>query len=56
LRNISLPILAHRIIDYFFSPFHANIDVDIGIGEALGVNKSLKEKRESQRLNISHFD
>ena len=52
LRNVFAPVLARDVIDHFAAPVHAEIDVDIGQGHALRVEKTLEEKSVLQRIDI----
>ncbi len=37
-------------------PVHADVDVDIGIGDPLGIDEALKEEMEPQRLDVGDSD
>ena len=53
LRNIIFAIFLQRIVDHLAPAVHADIDVDIGIGDPFGIDKPLKEQDGSASGSIS---
>ena len=52
LRDLVSAVLAGDVVDHFSAPVHAEINVDIGHGYALGIQEPLEEQRILERIDI----
>ena len=52
LRHVLAAVLVGDVIDHFAAPVHAEVDVDIGHGDALGIQKALEEQIVLQRIDV----
>ncbi len=52
LRDIFATILLRHVFDQLAAPPHAEVDVDIGHGDALGVQETLEEQVVLQRVDV----
>ena len=52
LRDLLPPVLFGDVLDHFAAPARAEIDVDIGHADALGIQEALKQQPVSQRIDI----
>src|SRR4051812_19250387 len=55
LRNLLAPVLSRDVIDDFAAAVHAEVDVDIGKRNALGIQEAFKQKFVLQRINIGNL-
>ena len=53
LRNVFAPVLLRHIFDQLATSPHAEVDVDVGHGNALGVQEALEEQVVLQRIDVS---
>ena len=54
LRNVVVAVLAAHVIDDLTAAFHAEVYIEIGVGNALGVKEALEEEVEAQRLDLGY--
>ncbi len=52
LRDALLAVRLAHVLDHFAAPPHAEIDVDIGHGNALGIQEALKQQVVLQRIDV----
>ncbi len=52
LRNRALAVLLAHVVDYFAAPVHAEVHVDIGRADALGIEEALEEQLELDRIDV----
>ena len=48
--TFSRPYFWRDVLDHFAAPAHAEIDIDIGHGHALGIQEALKDQVVLQRI------
>ena len=52
LRDLLAAVLAGDVFDDFAAAVHAEVDVDIGHGDALGIEEALEEQRVLERVDV----
>ena len=52
LRDLVAAVLAGDVVDDLAAAVHAEVDVDIGHGDALGVEEALEEQLVLQRIDV----
>ena len=55
LRDVVAAVFLGDVIDHFAAPPHAKINVDIGHGNAFGIEKALEEQIVLQRIDVGNF-
>jgi len=53
LRDLVAPVFLLHVANDFVAPVLAEIDVEIGHRNALGIEKALEQKPETDRIEIS---
>ena len=52
LRDIFAPVFLRDVLDQLAAPAHAEVDIDIGHGNAFGIQEALKEQVVLQRIHV----
>ena len=52
LRDVLAPVLLGDVIDDLAAAVHAEVDVDVGHGDALGIQEALEEQLVLQRIDV----
>src|SRR5437870_4233008 len=52
LCDLVLAVLLAHVLDHLAAPVHAEVDVDVGHGNALGVEKALEEEVVRERVDV----
>src|SRR5579883_69036 len=55
LRDLLASILAGDVFDDFAAAVHVEVDINVGHGDALGIEKALEEQRVLERIDIGDF-
>ncbi|MCY1493744.1 hypothetical protein D9M68_275870 [compost metagenome] len=52
LRHLLATILALHVADHLFAPVLAEVDVEVGHRDALGIEEALEQQREAHRIDV----
>ncbi len=52
LRDLLAPVLFGDVLDHFAAPVRAEVDIDIGHADALGIEEALEQQAVLQRIDI----
>ena len=56
MRHVLPSVLARDVIDHFSTPVHTEININVGHGNTLGIQKSLEKQLVLQRIEISNSE
>src|ERR1022692_1752406 len=56
LGDVLASVLLRDVVDDFAAPVHAEVDVDVGHGNPLGIQEALEDQFVAQRIDVGDFE